>query len=45
MKLANSAREMPEADDENLKGDDRNETEKNLEAARVWISGLESVNR
>jgi len=35
----------PEADDEELKGDDRNETEKNLEVARVWISGLESVNR
>jgi hypothetical protein len=38
-------REKPEADDEELKGDDRKEAEKNLEAARVWISGLESVNR
>ena len=38
-------REKPEAEDEDLKGDDRKEAEKNLEAARVWISGLESVNR
>ena len=32
------------ADDE-LKGDDRKEAEKNNEAARLWISGLEAVNR
>lgn len=32
-------------DDEDLKGDDRKEAEKNNEAARVWISGLEIVNR
>ena len=32
-------------DDEDLKGDDRKEAEKNNEAARVWISGLEAVNR
>ena len=38
-------REKPEADDEELKGDDRKEAEKNLKAARAWISGLESVNR
>ena len=39
-------REKPkEADDEDLKGDDRKEAEKNNEAARLWISGLESVNR
>ena len=28
-----------------LKGDDRTEAEKNKEAARVWISGLDSVRR
>ena len=28
-----------------LKGDDRKEAEKNNEAARLWISGLEAVNR
>lgn len=28
-----------------LTGDDRKEAEKNREAARVWISGLEAVNR
>ncbi len=39
-------REKPfEADDEDLKGDERKEAEKNNEAARVWISGLEAVNR
>jgi type III restriction enzyme len=39
-------REKPtEADDEDLKGDDRKEAEKNNEAARLWISGLEAVNR
>src|SRR5690606_33726248 len=39
-------REKPkDADDEDLKGDDRKEAEKNNEAARLWISGLEAVNR
>ncbi|MBM3967770.1 MAG: restriction endonuclease, partial [Planctomycetes bacterium] len=39
-------REKPkEADDEDLKGDDRKEAEKNNETARLWISGLEAVNR
>ena len=39
-------REKPGADDEkNLKGDDKKEAEKNNEAARLWISGLEAVNR
>src|SRR5437762_8352460 len=39
-------REKPkEASDEDLKGDERKEAEKNNEAARVWISGLETVNR
>jgi type III restriction enzyme len=28
-----------------LKGDDKKEAEKNTEAARLWISGLEAVNR
>jgi type III restriction enzyme len=35
----------PEEDDEDLKGDDRKEAEENNEKARVWISGLEAVNR
>jgi type III restriction enzyme len=35
----------PEADDEELKGDDRKEAEQNREAARLWISGLETVGR
>lgn len=39
-------REKPlEIDDEELKGDDKKEAEKNNEAARLWISGLEAVNR
>ena len=39
-------RERPEKDDEGpLKGDERKEAEKNNEAARLWISGLEAVNR
>jgi type III restriction enzyme len=31
--------------EEDLRGDDRKEAEKNNEAARLWISGLEAVNR
>jgi type III restriction enzyme len=38
-------REKPEAADDDLKGDDRQEAEKNNEAARLWISGLETVKR
>ena len=39
-------RERPGGDAEgNLTGDDRKEAEKNREAARLWISGLEAVNR
>ncbi|MCB0325421.1 MAG: DEAD/DEAH box helicase family protein, partial [Bdellovibrionales bacterium] len=39
-------REKPGEDDEGeLKGDDRKEAEKNREAARLWISGLEAVGR
>lgn len=41
-------REKP-VDEENadltLKGDEKREAEKNKEAARLWISGLEAVNR
>ena len=38
-------REKPEDEDEegDLKGDDKKEAEKNLEAARLWISGIEAV--
>ncbi len=39
-------REKPEEpDDEELKGDEKKEAEKNNEAAQLWISGLEAVNR
>src|SRR6266851_3730659 len=39
-------REKPkDADDEDLKSDEKKEAEKNNEAARLWISGLEVVNR
>ncbi len=33
-----------EEEDEELKGDERKEAEKNREAARMWISGLEAVH-
>ena len=35
----------PEPDDEELKGDERKTAEKDNEAARLWISGLETVQR
>ncbi|RFF29400.1 BPTD_3080 family restriction endonuclease [Wenzhouxiangella sediminis] len=39
-------REKPgDGDEDRLKGDERKEAEKNLEAARLWINGLEAVNR
>ena len=39
-------REKPTPEEDiNLKGDDKKEAEENNEAARVWISGLETVNR
>ncbi len=39
-------REKPDHDAEgDLKGDDKKEAEKNNEAARLWISGIETVNR
>ncbi|MBI3106901.1 MAG: DEAD/DEAH box helicase family protein, partial [Candidatus Rokubacteria bacterium] len=40
-------REKPSDEDvdDDLKGDERKEAERNNEAARLWISGLEAVNR
>jgi type III restriction enzyme len=39
-------REKPgDAEDTELKGEEKQEAEKNREAARVWISGLETVQR
>jgi len=35
----------PENDDVVLKGDEKDEAEKNNEAARLWISGIETVKR
>ncbi|NWO11880.1 DEAD/DEAH box helicase family protein [Chromohalobacter salexigens] len=39
-------REKPATGEEDaLKGDEKKEAEKNKEAARLWISGLEAINR
>jgi type III restriction enzyme len=38
-------RERPAAHEEILTGDDRKEAEENKEAARLWISGIEALNR
>ncbi|MDP2794307.1 MAG: DEAD/DEAH box helicase family protein [Sulfurisoma sp.] len=39
-------REKPRPEEgEDMKGDDRKEAEKNNEAARLWISGIEAVGR
>ena len=39
-------RAKPESDeDADLKGDDREEAERNKKAARLWLSGLEAVDR
>jgi type III restriction enzyme len=39
-------REKPDSEEDlELKGDDKEEAEKNREAARLWISGLEAANR
>jgi len=38
-------REKEQSDEETLKGDEKKEAEKNKEAARLWISGIEAVNR
>jgi len=35
----------PDDEEARLKGDDRKEAEKNTEAARLWISGIEAVGR
>ncbi|MGH8568346.1 MAG: DEAD/DEAH box helicase family protein, partial [Gammaproteobacteria bacterium] len=35
----------PEADDAELKGEEKKEAEKNNQAARLWISGLETASR
>ncbi len=37
--------EEEDGDAEEYKGDDRKEAEKNREVARLWISGIEAVNR
>ncbi len=38
-------REKISSEEENLKGDDKKEAEKNKEAARLWITGIEAVKR
>ena len=38
-------REKPSQEDEELTGEEKKEAEKNNEAARLWISGLETVKR
>ena len=38
-------REKPGELDDDLKGDEKKEAEENNQAARLWISGLEAVNR
>lgn len=39
-------REKPDSEEEeDLKGEERKEADRNREAARLWISGLEAVNR
>ncbi|WP_424830566.1 BPTD_3080 family restriction endonuclease [Ruegeria sp.] len=38
-------RERPVSEVETLKGDERKEAEANNEAARLWISGIEALNR
>jgi type III restriction enzyme len=38
-------REKPGEMDDDLKGDEKKEAEENNQAARLWISGLEAVNR
>jgi len=38
-------REKPDAESEALKGDEKKEAAENNEAARLWITGLETLNR
>ena len=46
MKPTTATAKSPASEDEDdLKGDDKKEAEKNNEAARLWISGLEAVKR
>lgn len=38
-------REKPISDEDDLKGEDKKEADKNKEAARLWITGIEAVKR
>lgn len=38
-------RHKPDGEDENLTGEDKKEAEKNEEAARLWINGIEALKR
>ncbi len=38
-------REKPTSDEEDLKGEDKKEADKNKEAARLWITGIEAVKK
>ena len=38
-------RDKPEMDETDLTGEEKQEAKKNNEAARLWISGLETVKR
>src|SRR5712692_436658 len=38
-------REKPDPEADDITGDDRKEAEENNEAARLWINGIEAVNR
>ena len=38
-------REKLEADEDDFKGEDRKEADKNKEAARLWITGIEAIKR
>ena len=38
-------REKPDADDDDLKGEEKDEAKKNNEAARLWISGIEALKK
>ena len=38
-------REKPSSDEDDLKGEDKKEADKNKEAAYLWISGIEAVKR
>ena len=38
-------REKPTSEEDDLKGEDKKEADKNKEAARLWITGIEAVKR